>query len=299
MARQPVARGRVTATVVVVCLALLATACGGGPDVSTGSGTTTGTSPTASTTVPGDGTGGRDPDEVVLTVTREGGFVPVEFLVDRGPHLVLLGDGRLIGYGPTPAIHPAPLLPELVVTRLDPATLEQVDELVDTVGFADFDHRRDDTLARRVADATTEVVTWYDPDGGTHTYSVYALGLADEGPSDEVRALAELVDLLATTLLDARDTEPWSGDGLVVFATPAPPDPDFADTRPWPLPDPPDALDPTPVADWSCTTYTGADAESLLDTFADATNVTTWEHEGVTWRLKARPLLPGETGCPT
>ncbi|RMH76425.1 MAG: hypothetical protein D6683_10020, partial [Actinomyces sp.] len=222
------------ALVVLVAVALFATACGDDTTVTTGdTGTTTAPTTTTSDTT-GSGGSGRHPDDVVLTVTSEGGFVPVEFLVDRGPRLVLLADGRLIGYGPVPAIHPSPLLPNTIVTRLDEATLERVGELVDAVGFPDFTDKRDDSANSRVADATTEVVTWYDPDGGAHTYSVYALGLVPEDRPDDVAALAELVDLLSSSLYGAADAEPWVGDTLLVTAGPGQPDPDFPDTRPWP-----------------------------------------------------------------
>ena len=53
----------------------------------------------------------RGADEVVLTVTSEGGFVPVEFNLDRMPRFVLMGDGTLYSPGMMTLEFPGKLLP--------------------------------------------------------------------------------------------------------------------------------------------------------------------------------------------
>lgn len=259
----------------VALLAAVASAC----TAPSGSGTTT-------TVVP--------PDAVVLTVAWEGGFVPVEFLVGRGPRYVLLADGRLVLEGPVPTIYPGPLLPSYVVTRLDEATMERVGELVDEIGFAGFDELRNTDAAARVADAATDVVTWFDANG-PHVFAVYALGLV-ETSDPRVASLAELVRTLERAA-SSGESEPYEGDRLIVHVAAGAGDPEFPDTRPWPLPDPPGALGPTDFDGWECAVYEGEEAQRLIHLFSDATQVTTWTHDGVEHRILARPLLPGETGC--
>lgn len=44
------------------------------------------------------------PDDVILTVTDEGGFAPVELILGRHPRFVLQADGRLYTPGLVPAM---------------------------------------------------------------------------------------------------------------------------------------------------------------------------------------------------
>ncbi len=244
-------------------------------------------------------TGGRPtttppPGAPMLTVTSEGGFVPVEYLVGRGPRYVLLADGRLIFEGPVPTIYPGPMLAPSLVVRIDDATMGRIRRLVDEIGFPGFSELRNDDAADRVADATTEVVTYRDATG-PHVFAVYALGLVE--PNDRrVELLTELLEVLDEAAA-AGDAEPFPVDRLLVHVAEGAADPEFPDVRPWPLPQRPAEVGPVEPSGWACTVYEGPTAAELVDVFSAATQVTVWEEAGSTYRILARALLPGEAGC--
>lgn len=252
----------------------------------------------------GGGEGGAglpsDPDAPVLQVRSEGGFTTVEINLGRGPAYTLLADGRLIYQGPVIMIYPGPLLPNYQVVQL---TEEQVDgllSLIDEVGLAGMESDVDDSAASSVADATTEVLTYWD-EGGIHEYSVYALGI-DPNPSNPATAAAyELVTALSEAAFSG-DADEYVGDRVRVISGVAqtPPDSEFEDVRPWPL----DGEDPNQ--------WTGLDLgftckvfdPDVVETFRDATQVTQWLHPEPTmdappFVLLARPLHPGEPDCPS
>jgi len=231
----------------------------------------------------------------MLTVVSEGGFVPLETIVGRGPRAVLMADGRLFFEGPSPAIFPGPMLTPSQVARLDDDTMRQIRRLVDRIGFSDLTEVRDTSAAGRVADATTEVVTYRDG-RGAHVVAVYALGIAESG-DPRVRLLAELVELL-DDLAMSEPSEPAPVERMVVHVTEgAAPNPDFPDVRPWPLPLDPASLHDDRFPGWRCTTVTGDDLDRLLRIFSDASQATVWDRDGTTYRIVARPLLLGEAGC--
>ncbi|HHC08756.1 MAG TPA: hypothetical protein ENK55_08575 [Actinobacteria bacterium] len=233
-------------------------------------------------------------DAPMLTVTSEGGFAPVEQLVGRGPRFVLMADGRLLFEEPAAAVDPAPMLTGYLVVQVDEATLRTIRRLVDEIGFPGFSELRNDDAADRVADATTEVVTYRDGDGD-HVFAVYALGLVD--PDDRrvelLRALLDLVEEAATS----GEPEAAPVDHLVVHVAEVPADPELSDVRPWPLPEAPEELESIEPLGWRCATYDAATAAELVGVFTAATRATLWEEGDTTFRILARPLLPGEAGC--
>lgn len=238
-----------------------------------------------------------NPDDPVLQVASEGGFAPVEFVLGRGPTYTLLAGGRLIFEGPTIAIFPGPLLPNYQVARLDDDQMGQVLELVDQIGLPDFEFELDDSAASRVADATTETVTYWDF-SGTHTYSVYALGIdLDEDPSPRTASFEELLELLGE--LTGSEAEPYQPDIVRVMAGPGTVNDEFEDVRPWPL-ETRDISDWEELPNgWTCRVF----GPEVLDRFTDATQVTVWENPDPSLanspiKLLVRPLHPGEPGCP-
>ena len=239
---------------------------------------------------------GADPNAPVVQVRSEGGFAPVGWVLGRGPTYTLLADGQLISEGPVIAIYPGPLLPNNLVAKINPDQMNTILELVDKIGLADMEHEVDDTHAAVVADATTEVVTYWDPDGGEHTYSVYALGLE---PSDNpsTSAFSELLVVL-DQLAAQGDPVPYKGERVRVVAGVGFTDPDFVDVRDWPLDDT-DFSDWTTYPNgWTCQIY-GPD---VLPLFADATQTTQWTHpnpmmDAPVFTLLVRPLHPGEPDC--
>src|SRR5690606_23412297 len=108
----------------------------------------------------------------------EGGFVPVEFNLDRMPRYQLMADSTLFFQGPVPEIYPGPLMPNIQKTKVGESVMDDVRALVDELGLADIDERIDDSGSELVADATTEFITYLD-ENGAHRLGVYALGLTE------------------------------------------------------------------------------------------------------------------------
>lgn len=234
-------------------------------------------------------------DDPLLQITSEGGFVPVEVSLDRSPRYTLLGDGTLIFPGAQTLEYPGRLVAPTFEAQLDDNQLNAVLAMVEAIGLPQIEDETDDSAADFVADATTEVITFWD-DAGTHRLAVYALGI-EEDPSDRNAAFLELIETLDRFSAET-DTETYSPERVRIIAGPADPvEPQFEDVRPWPLsgesPDQWDAL----ANGWQCRAL-GA---SVLDGFETATQATTWEHPDGSSdpvRLLVRPLHPGEPDCP-
>jgi hypothetical protein len=236
------------------------------------------------------------PDDVILTIVDEGGFVPVEMLLSRHPRYVLQADGRLYAPGAVMAIYPGPMLTPVFVGTIDDAAMQRILDLVRATGLPDTDRLEDTTATSHVADAPTTVITYFD---GTshHVLSVYALGIAME-QSNLAQAASELVaaiDQAAADLTDVREYKPTkveirTGDNLAIA------DPEFRTTQPWPL-----AIAPSEIPEtshgWRCVVVEGPPATDLLEIFGAANQATVWEYEGHEYPLIARGLLPGEAGC--
>jgi hypothetical protein len=168
----------------------LALAACGGDDATETTIPTTGPTSTA-----GDSPQNVTSSDVLLTVTSEGGFVPVEFNLDRMPRYVLLADGTLFYQGPVPAIFPGPLLPNVQVTEVTATQMDEILQLVEEMGLPEIDEFIDDSNAEMVADATTEFITYYD-ENGTHRLGIYALGITEGGGSTERILANELIEVL-------------------------------------------------------------------------------------------------------
>ncbi len=247
----------------------------------------------------GGGVGSRlfdDPDAPVLQVRSEGGFAPAMFLLNRAPRYALTAGGDLIFEGPGPGAFPGPMLIGLQATRVDAVTMEQILEVVDAMGLAGIDFEANTEASSRVADATTEVVTFFDAEGRPHRFSVYALGLVSSSDPrvarfEELAALLEEVAASGTAV-------PYVGQRLQVWVGPAEGSAErpVADVRDWPLPEAFDDLVPV-FAGWRCTTYEGAERDRLVELFSDATQATRWRSGDAEYTMLARPLVPGEEPC--
>lgn len=236
-----------------------------------------------------------DPDAPLLQITTIGGFVPVEHALGQGPRYTLLSDGRLIYEGPTIMIFPGPLVPNYQVTRIDEEQMRLVLDLVDEIGLPEMGHESDDTASSRVADASTEVVTYWDANG-EHSYSVYALGIdMDVTPPPATEAFASLYSLMGD--LSSGEAVPYEPERVRIVAGPGFVNEEFEDVRQWPLPEEDPTDWETLPNEWLCKTF-GPD---VLEAFADATQVTVWEGSGLPYtptKLLVRPLHPGEPDCP-
>jgi hypothetical protein len=237
-----------------------------------------------------------DPDDVILTISDEGGFAPIEMILGRHPRYVLQADGRLYMPGAVTAIYPGPMLTPIFVGSVDDATLQEILRLVDETGLPEVDRLEDTTATNHVADATTTFITYFD---GTaeHVLSVYALGIARES-SQQAQAAAALVDAVeqaARALPDAVEYRPTrieirTGERMAL------PDAEFRNSMPWPLSVAPDEI-PEAAHGWRCVVVEGPQATDLLKVFGSANQATTWEYEGTEHALLARGLMPGEPGC--
>jgi hypothetical protein len=238
-----------------------------------------------------------DPDAPVVQVHSEGGFLPVEISLGRGPRYTLLADGRLIHEGPVIAIYPGPLLPNYLVSQINEDQMNTVLELVDEIGLPGMENEIDDSAASFIADASTEVVTYWDTEG-EHTYSVYALGIEPDSSNPSTTAFTELLVVLdqfaaqgSAVAYEPEQVRVIAGVGFV--------DPEFTDVRDWPLDNIEFSDWETLPNGWMCTIY----GPEVLDTFADASQTTQWTHpdpmmDAPAFTLLVRPLHPGEPNCP-
>jgi hypothetical protein len=264
---------------------LLVAGCGSGDSASD---TTAPGAPATTTTSPPP-----EPGDVVLSITSEGGFVPVEFAIDPVPRYVLAADRSLYYQGPIPEIFPGPLLPNIQVTELSEADYEEVMRLVAQVGFPEFDERSNDDAVNQVADAATDVFRYHD-DEGVHRYSVYALGLVQGGGQDLV-LLTEILDVLDQASF-GEGSQSYQGERLQVIAGEGMGvvEPQFSTEAEWPLEVPYEEMDAF-VAGQRCVVLEGDEAETAYQTFAEANQGHVWGPDGLT--IRPRPLLPGEEGC--
>lgn len=232
-------------------------------------------------------------DEPLIQIVSEGGFVPVEMALNNGPRYTVLGDGTLVFEGVHTMEYPGPLLPPYMTGTLDSEQMSAILDLVERIGLPDIEDETDDSAARVVADAPTEVVTYWD-DAGKHRLAVYALGIADS-PSQRDEAFLELVETLDGFAADV-SADPYQADRVRVIAGPGSPDPEFEDLRSWPL-ESTDLSGWEELANgWLCMVTEGP----VPQVFEDATQATLWEHpERGQMKLLVRPLLPGEPDCPS
>jgi hypothetical protein len=239
--------------------------------------------------------GGETPvDEPILQIVSEGGFVPVEVALNTGPRYTLLGDGRLIFQGFQTMEFPGRLLPPYMVATLDGGQLNAVLAMVEDIGLPEIEDEVDDRAAGMIADASTEVITYWD-ENGVHRLSVYALGF-EESPSDRNAAFSELIETFDRFTASA-DAVPYQPEQVKVAAGAGFVDPEFEDIREWPL-EATDFSDWEELANgWQCKVFDG----SITPAFEDATQATSWQHPNDPAAdplvLLVRPLHPGEPGC--
>jgi hypothetical protein len=242
-----------------------------------------------------------DSNAPVLQVRSEGGFVPVEWNFGRGPTYTLTADGSLIYEGPVIEIYPGPLLPNYQVVSLDQGRVDHIHSLIDEMGLSSMGEERDDSAFDHVADATTEVFTYWDDSGQEHIYSVYALGIDSDSSNPATAVALDLMDALSEAST-VGPSEPYTGDRVRVVAgtSQSVTDPDFEDIRDWPLAGEDPAQWTALDLGFTCKVF----GPEVLETFTDATQVTQWTHPDPTmdapvYMLLVRPLHPGEPDCQT
>ena len=127
-----------------------------------------------------------NPDEVVVRLGYEGGFVPQGVAFLNLPTLLISGDGRVFTQGAVPAIYPGPLLTPVYVRTITPAGLERVLELADEAGLLgpSPDYSYPDGFD--VTDASDTVVV-VSVNGERYEHRANALGLEEGVPNTRAR----------------------------------------------------------------------------------------------------------------
>ena len=279
--------------VMVAAFALAAAACGGVGDGGAGGGSDESIDhPTG-------------PDEVVLRVALEGGFVPVEVNLARIPGWTLYGDGTVIVEGPQIEIYPPPALPNLLASRISEEGIQAILRAARDAGLMDGDASYDYPC---ITDVPTTVFTT-SAGGATSVVSAYAIDASGMCPDVDEDARAALRDFvmelgnLASWLPEGAvgAEEPYVPSELRLYVSEYQPDPNLPqETVEWPLETPmtsPDKPGDRTTEDLSCFVLTGSDVDVLLPGLRQANTLTPWQSEGVDHRLIVRPLLPDEHGC--
>jgi len=231
-------------------------------------------------------------DDVVIEVTYEGGFVPVEVAFTQPPSVLITGDGRAITQGAVPAIYPGPLLPALVERTVSEAAIQTLLAEADELGLlAAIEYGDPPTMITDVPDTVVTITV----DGTTYRHVAYALGFEEE--TDEERAnldafVTAATDLAGTVGEDELGQEtPMESDSYLIRAMPV--DPATMDLE----------LPPTMV-DWpadasvrladaaECAELPRAEGDPL---FIDANQLTFFTDAGVTYSVAATLRLPGRS----
>jgi len=245
-----------------------------------------------------------DADAPLLQLDLSGGFVPIGYDFAVVPQLTIYPDGRAITHGPQILIYPGPALPNLQVVQLSDADVEA---LIDAARTAGLLGEAPDYGQPPIADAPTMFVTLV-VNGQRYDHAVESYGMteglegADDGGmglSEDERAarvaMAGFIERAQELVGSAGGEEPYVIEAFAFFALPAAESGDQEgelerQVLPWPL--------DLALADAAeCTVASGADAQTLLETLADANTATQFEQDGAVYDVFFRPLLPHEDGC--
>jgi hypothetical protein len=250
----------------------------------------------------GTGPTGGSPDDLMVRVSQEGGFVGPMFLASRMPMVSVYRDGRVLTPGPVPAIYPGPPLLTLEVRRISPADVQRLVDRTLAAGIGG----QIDAGQPAVADVPSTRFTVRTPSGLTST-AVNALGM-NNGVSPAQKAVRDRLEALQATLTDpttmlgagaVSSAGPYQPTMLAALATawtdPGQPGPTPREIV-WPGP----ALPGAPIGgpgSIGCVAVSGQQLNQVLAAAGSATAVTPWASGGHRWSLTLRPLLPDETSC--
>jgi hypothetical protein len=251
----------------------------------------------------------RGPDEVVLRLSYEGGFVPVEASLTAVPAFTLYGDGTVVTGGVQIAIYPPPALPAIVTRSIGEEGVQAALEAALEAGLGDRDVDATATGQLLIADAATAVFT-ITVNGRTTTASVYALGELTERPegmTDEEFGLRRSLGRLAERLgnLEAwlpagavGPEEPYLAGSASIFVGPYRPQADLPQRpEPWPLGDLAGFGEPSTFPQMRCGVVSGDEWRDVRRAAASANQLTPWTSQGRDYQVLVRPLLPDEAGC--
>jgi hypothetical protein len=262
---------------------------------------------------PVDGGGidhGTAPDDLLVGISLEGGFIPVEWTYTNLPLFSLYGDGTLVLPGPQIELYPGPALPAISRRQIDEAGIQAIlDEAVATT--EDIPASLDDLGFMSIADASTTVIT-VSAGGVDRTIRAYALGEVTERPDGmperEYEARVQLQDLVArvtglTSWLPEGALGPetaYEAAAARVFVGSFRGVDDLAqEPIPWPLDGALSSFGRPADAGgaFRCGVLQGADWATVRQTASTANELTPWTDTGAEYSILFRPLLPDETGC--
>jgi hypothetical protein len=248
-------------------------------------------------------------DDVLVQLSYEGGFVPVEWTYTNFAFYSLLGDGTLIVPGAQIEIYPGPALPAISSRQVSEAGIQAILEKALAV-TRDIPADVNDLGFMNIADASTTVIT-VSAGGVDRTIRAYALSeltrRPDGMPEREYQARLSLQELVATLTGPSE----WLPDGSLG------PEGEFEasaarlfvgsyravddlkqDPMPWPLSAGlADFGDPIPPGGMRCGVVEGEDWDTLRASATAANQLTPWTDAGDRYSILFRPLLPDERGC--
>lgn len=266
---------------ILLTLALLIASCG------SDSATTEDPSDTTTTAPSGQ------EDGIILEISDEGGFVPVEFALLQTPRFTVFSDRSVVAPTGEQFGFPGPAYPELARFELGDQEFSDLLTFIDDLAIADTDNL-DINDAPNVADASTTVIRYWD-EIGEHRLSIYALGISE---ADARSAIIQSMSGLLDRAKQATDAETYEAERVVVFAKVAEgfDRAQVTSGGAWPLSITPSEMD-ADVAGYFCTTLSGDDAATAAAALVGANSMTLWELDGAEYQILARPLLPHQEGC--
>jgi hypothetical protein len=250
-----------------------------------------------------------DPDEVLVRISNEGGFVPVEWTYTNFASYSLFGNGTLIVPGAQIELYPGPALPAISSRQVDEAGIQAILEQALAV-TRNIPADLNDLGFMGIADASTTVIT-VSAGGVDRTIRVYALSELSERPDGmperEYQARLSLQELVATL---TGPTE-WLPEGSLgpegayeasaarLFVGDHRPVDDLAqDPVAWPLSTGLAGFgDPIPPGGTRCGVVEGEGWDTVRESATAANQLTPWTDAGDRYSILFRPLLPDERGC--
>ncbi len=235
------------------------------------------------------------PNDVVLRIAYEGGFVAPETLFARLPNLLVTGDGRVFTPAAIPEIYPGPLVMPMMVGTITAAGLQRLMKAADDARLIGFvaDYELPEGIG--IADAPDTVVT-LTVNGTTYTHRAYALGIDEpttptrERLANFVTAAGDLATLVGADEVGAAST--FVPDGYRFRATVTDPE-QWSEPKPTVVPWP----DTTGIALASAAECATISADVAGDLFTTATQTTLFAEGDVVYQLAVVLQLPDDVGC--